>query len=210
MLADVLDAAHDPASAAEAWRRAGEASTFREGYTSILRSIAAALPADAEPTQRYLDLSYAIGMAAAVPLPFLQKINRRCKDPARWDVCLRIADVASRDGDTLITLMVAKAVTQSAHAPDFLLRRREERLHALQWALSEIGRSIDVDAAEAGDREAVAAANRSMETMLSRGELGAATDYLTSHRITQSEAAARYTAWIEALRLAAPAPAEPR
>ncbi len=194
--ATVLEASGDLPRAEEAWQSAARSSTYRDGFSAVVRTIVQAMPADEDPKRRYQDLVAAFGIAAAIPGPDLQDAYRGCKVATRRESCARIADVMFRDADNLLVLMIAKWIGSYTGQPDDLVRAREERVRAMQWAVMEMGKDRnDPDAIETGGPQAAVAANAAIEALARRGELASAQDFLTLHHLSVAEAALRHAGW---------------
>jgi hypothetical protein len=198
-LASVLAKAGDEKAADEAWTKAARAATLRDSYYPIVRLLLSSFPADADPRVRYLDLTYAIGWAAAVPDMWMWDVKTGCKSDARRAACSSIADMAFRDGDAIHAVQAGRLLTTQTKQEQWLRASRQQTEEALQWALSRLDVDTGYGTLDATDLQAVVKLNRMIEDRVAHGDVTAARNELHSLHVSEAEGAKRYKVYMAEL-----------
>jgi hypothetical protein len=198
-LATVLEKAGDKDAADEAWDKAGRASTLRDFYYPLVRLVLAAYPVDPDPRVRYLDLTYSIGLVAAVPDRWMWDARTACKSQTLRTVCSRIADMAFRDGDAIHTVQAGRLLTAPTQQERGLRASRQQTEDALKWAMSHLEADTGNHTLDATDLQAVVRVNQMLEDVVTRGDVTVARDELRSLHVSEAEGARRYQVYMAAL-----------
>jgi hypothetical protein len=195
-LSAVLASAGDRMGADDAFVHAGRASTFREPTRAIAQAIFAKLPDSDDPRARYLNLSYALGRAAAIPMSWMVDTRDACRRETNHLACAHIADIAFRDADTIFGLQFARMLTAQAHEAEWVHRSRQQTEEALLWAQAEFGLAFEADQAMALDEAALVKINRVLEKVVAKGDAAAARDALREQHLSDAEGSAHYAAYM--------------
>ncbi len=160
-LADVLRSRGDDPEARDAFVRAALASHWHEHAWDVSRLVADAAPRDLPPLERLGWTLHAATIGFAVVDTNLHTAYFYCREGGRVggplrEACLTIAATMMRDGDSLMTVLMAPKLAAAAGAADDVVGAYRQRADALYWAALQT--APQPEAASPGDIDDAAAA----------------------------------------------------
>lgn len=200
-LATVLANRGDIDAARTAFRRAAQASQWREYYPEIGRALEMAAPQTHDAKERTAMLLAVLTKSfGSLPNVHYQTINNRCKEVELIAACGRILETMSRDARSLMTLTVAAKLATARNAlPPATMNTVQQRADAMHWASLSSVRQFQ----EEPDSEAEAVRSVSyLEALIAHGEIEMLRGYLQRERLGESEAARNYVATLSPEQLA--------
>jgi hypothetical protein len=201
-LAGVKKARGDIDGARAAFVSAAGASTWHSHADDAARRIAAALPRDLSPPERYAALFATTGKGTLlVPLTELITLGGYCRDtPALREGCLKIIDTMARDG-SLAELNHASPYAARALADETTVSKYRTKSDAFWWAASAWAEPL-VAGAPTEDTPTLHASLDRLDARVRLGERRCLEDTLRERRIDEADAARRHQAAIAAWRKA--------